>query len=84
MMAASVPSKAAPPKMDSMGTMRVLGLVGEIGYMIAIPAALFGFGGAYIDKALKTSPLFVIVGLIVALASSMLDIWHRVKPFLNS
>lgn len=71
-------------KKEPLNTLQLLGLVGEIGYLIAIPAALLGFGGAYLDKTLSTSPLFVVIGLAIALASSTLAIWHRIKPLLNS
>ncbi len=84
-MAAPLPSSAPDQtKLDTMSSVRVLGLAGEIGYLIAIPAAVFGFGGAYLDKHFDTSPLFVIAGLMVALASSMLAIWYRIKPLLQS
>lgn len=83
MMTASFPAPARK-KTEPMNTMQLLGLVGEIGYLIAIPAALLGFGGAYLDKTLGTSPLFIIVGLAIALASSTLAIWHRIKPLLHS
>ncbi len=84
MMAATLPSQAPDQKkLDSMSSLRVLGLAGEIGYLIAIPAVLFGFGGAYLDKHLGTSPLFIMLGFAIALSSSMLAIWHRIKPLLN-
>ncbi|TSC99850.1 MAG: hypothetical protein Greene101449_489 [Candidatus Peregrinibacteria bacterium Greene1014_49] len=84
MMAAMLPSSApGNTKIDSLRTPQLLGLVGEIGYLIAIPAAVLGFGGAYIDKTLETSPLFIIIGLAIALTSSMLAIWHRIKPLLQ-
>lgn len=90
MIAATLPTSAptsneqTSKQKGSLNTLQLLGLVGEIGYLIAIPAALLGFGGAYLDKAFNTSPLFVIVGLALALVSSTLAIWHRIKPLLNS
>lgn len=56
-----------------------LGLVWEIGYLIAIPAVLFGFGGGYLDKYYGTSPLLVILGLLLALVVSGLAVYRRVK-----
>lgn len=49
-------------------------LVGQLGYTIAIPAVLFGFGGAYLDKHLGSSPIFMMLGLGIAFASSALAI----------
>ena len=46
-----------------------VGLAWELGYMIAIPAVVLGFGGAYLDKYLQTSPLFMLIGLFVILGA---------------
>jgi F0F1-type ATP synthase assembly protein I len=56
-----------------------LGLVWELGYLIALPAFLFGFGGAYLDKYFGTSPIFVLTGLLIALAISSFIVYKRVK-----
>lgn len=56
-----------------------LGLVGELGYIIAIPAVLGGFGGAYLDKYFDTSPLFTLLGLLLALIISGYAVYRRVK-----
>ncbi|MDO8649115.1 MAG: AtpZ/AtpI family protein [Candidatus Peregrinibacteria bacterium] len=60
-----------------------LSLVWEIGYLIAIPAFLFGFGGAYLDQHVGTSPLFVLLGLSLALTASMLVVYRRVQRLLR-
>lgn len=82
MMTIDSTSSASGPK--ALDTMQLLGLVSQIGYLIAIPAALLGFGGAYLDKTFATSPLFVLAGLALALVLSTLAIWHRIKPLLHS
>lgn len=64
--------------------MQLLGLVSEIGFLIAIPAVLFGFLGASLDQRFQTSPWLLLASLALALASSTLAVWHRIKPFLNS
>ncbi|HLC76485.1 MAG TPA: AtpZ/AtpI family protein [Candidatus Peribacterales bacterium] len=80
-MAAILPAQA-PKKQEPLNAFQMLGLVGEIGTMIAIPAVLFGFGGAYLDKSFGTSPLFVILGLAIALIASSLAVWHRIQTLL--
>ena len=60
----------------------VLSLMGQLGFIIALPAVVFGFGGAYIDRALGTSPLFILVGLGIAIASSSLWV-HRLIQRMN-
>lgn len=54
--------------------MRAIGLAGQIGYVIAIPAVLFGFGGAYLDKYFDISPAFMSVGLLIAFGSSVMAV----------
>lgn len=69
---------------EPLKTMQLLGLVGEIGYLIAIPAAVFSITGAYLDERLQTSPWLLIAGIALALISSALAVWHRIKPLLQS
>lgn len=54
-------------------------LVGQIGLVVALPAALLGFGGAYLDKVLSTSPLFVLLGFILAALGSSVMIYKLIK-----
>jgi F0F1-type ATP synthase assembly protein I len=56
----------------------------ELGYMIAIPAFLFGFGGAYLDKYLGSSPTFLLSGLFLALLTSGIVIYRRLKHIMSS
>jgi F0F1-type ATP synthase assembly protein I len=58
------------------------GIVGELGYIIAVPALLFGFGGAYIDKYFGTVPLFMMLGFLLALAVSALGVRNMIKRLL--
>ncbi len=57
----------------------VLSLALQLGYMIALPAALLGFGGAWLDRQLETSPLFILLGLVLAIAASGLWVWRFVQ-----
>lgn len=57
-------------------------LAWSFGYIIALPAALFGFGGAYADKALGTSPWLLLGGLATALILSSIGIYRKIKEIL--
>jgi F0F1-type ATP synthase assembly protein I len=63
---------------------KALSLVGEIGYLIAIPAVVFGFTGGYLDKHYGTSPILVLVGLLLALLLSGYAVYRRVKAVVSS
>ena len=57
-------------------------LAWDFGWIIAIPAALFGFGGASLDKVQGTSPLFLLLGLALALTLSTMGILRKVREIL--
>ena len=59
-------------------------LAWNLGYIIAIPAVLFGFGGAYLDRLQGTSPLFILIGFGVALCLSAYGVWRKLKDILPS
>ncbi|MBI1812513.1 AtpZ/AtpI family protein [Candidatus Peregrinibacteria bacterium] len=60
-----------------------LKLAWDLGYIIAIPAAVFGFGGAYLDKYEGTSPLFLLLGLAAALGLSSIGVKRIVKKIIR-
>ena len=46
---------------------------------MGIPAFRFGFGGAYLDKALGTSPGFLLAGFVIAITLSFLGVRRKIK-----
>lgn len=60
-------------------TWALMSLAWELGYTIAIPIALLGFGGALLDKKLATSPLFILIGVALSLVISGVGVWRKVK-----
>jgi F0F1-type ATP synthase assembly protein I len=59
-------------------------LVFELGYIIALPAILLGFGGAYLDKQMETSPLLIFSGLLLAFVISSLVIIGKVRSITQN
>lgn len=47
-----------------------LGIVWDIGLAVAIPTVVSALGGRWLDTRLGTSPLFILLGLFLALAVS--------------
>jgi hypothetical protein len=66
-----------PTKGDSWN--RVLGIAGNLGYMIAVPAVLFIVGGAYADKWFGTSPILVLTGIPLAFIVSGFSVFRLIK-----
>jgi len=60
----------------------LVNLAFEIGWLIAVPAVVFAFGGAWLDQKIGTSPLFLLTGLVVAVAASSLGVYRIVKKIL--
>lgn len=56
-----------------------LNLAWELGYMIAIPIALLGFGGALLDKKAGTSPLFLLSGIVLSIIISGIAVYRKIK-----
>jgi F0F1-type ATP synthase assembly protein I len=54
----------------------------DMGFAIALPLVLFAGGGRYIDKLNGTTPLFLIIGLLLSLVSTGIIIWRKVRNFL--
>jgi len=76
-------ARGSAPKKE-LSTAEMFGLFGEIGYLIAIPAVLLGFGGAHLDRYLGTSPICILIGMALAMVISALAVWRRIKPLLES
>lgn len=56
-----------------------LGLAWELGYLIALPIAVLGFGGALLDKKLGTSPAFILIGVALSLIISGTAVYRKIK-----
>lgn len=76
------PAKPSKPVPEQNWWMLV-GVAGQIGYIIAIPAVVFAFGGAYLDKYAGTSPLFVVLGLSLAFLVSAFGVGRVIRRLLN-
>lgn len=61
----------------------VLGLVGQIGFIIAIPVAILAYIGAKLDKIYSTSPFFLLAGIGLSIFVSSLIIYRKIKQLEN-
>lgn len=58
---------------------QALNLAWELGYIIALPIVILGFGGAWLDKKLGTPPLFILIGILVSLLISGIGVYRKIK-----
>jgi len=75
------PGKKQP---QELGFLLSLRLAWNLGFIIALPAVLFGFGGAYADKHFGTSPWFLLVGFTIAILLSGIGVYRKVKEILGA
>ena len=78
-----IPPENSRPRPIRQDLLLAVRLAWNFGYIIAIPAVLFGFGGAYLDKTWSTSPVFILIGLGIALGLSVVGIWRVVKEIMR-
>jgi len=78
---ASLPPKA-PEKSLGSSLFLSLRLAWNLGYIIAIPVVVLGFGGAYLDRYMQTSPLFILIGFVLAAVLSAVGVYRKVKEIL--
>ncbi len=79
------PPVPSPPPDRVPGTQalnQALGIVWELGYLIAVPAVLLGFGGAYVDKYFHTSPVFLLSGLFFAVVASSAGVYRMIRNLM--
>ena len=77
--ASPIVSKRERPPTKVQSWYLVLGIAGQIGYLIAIPAVLFVMGGAWADKYFGTSPILTLAAIPLALAVSAVSVWRVMR-----
>lgn len=55
----------------------------SIGWIVAIPAVAFGFGGAYLDRLYGTTPLFILLGFAIAVTLSGIGLYRKLREILS-
>jgi F0F1-type ATP synthase assembly protein I len=79
-----VPPQSAKQEPKELGFLLSLRLAWNLGYIIALPAVLFGFGGAYADKHFGTSPWLILMGFTLAILISGIGVYRKVKEILGA
>ena len=80
----NTPESNGRKKSDQLNVFYALSLAWQMGFLIIAPILLFLFGGYMIDKWLKNAPFFIVISIFAALAVSVYEIHHLIKPMLES
>jgi F0F1-type ATP synthase assembly protein I len=60
-------------------TVNMWALAGELGFLIALPLAITAVIGVKVDRWLGTTPLFIILGMLLAAVISALAVRRKIK-----
>lgn len=60
-----------------------LSLVTQIGVTVSVISGIFILGGKYLDDTLKMSPVFILIGGVIAFIASMYAVYVLVLPVMK-
>ncbi len=55
----------------------------ELGYLIALPIVVLGFGGAFLDKKFGTSPIFILSGIVLSFIITSVGAFRKIKDITD-
>lgn len=64
-------------------TWYALSLAFQLGFLIAAPILGFILLGLYLDRTYQLFPLFLILGIILGLATTFYEVFHFVSPLIK-
>lgn len=71
------------PVDNGLSLSEAFGLAWQFGYTMAIPLVVFALGGRLLDKHFNTSPLFLLIGIIVSIAISSILIGTKAVKIIS-
>lgn len=77
-----VDTSKAEDKRENSGVMAALGLAWQLGYIIALPIVILALGGRFLDVRSGTSPLFLLVGMSLAVVVTTVWMYRKSKTML--
>ncbi len=57
-------------------------MAAQLGLLIAVPVIIFIIIGIWLDKTMHTSPLFVMLGVIIGFSGGIYNAYRIIKPFI--
>lgn len=64
-------------------TSSLIELVWDLGFLFAVPLVIFALGGRFLDKRMDSSPLYVLIGVLVAAIVSSIGVFFKVRSVLR-
>ncbi|MBU1039412.1 AtpZ/AtpI family protein [Patescibacteria group bacterium] len=60
-----------------------LGLAWELGYAIALPLIILAVGGRWLDKALDSTPIFMLIGVVLSMFVTSWMIYKKLVKLMH-
>lgn len=75
-------SSATPEEARKYGFWAAVSLAWQLGYVIALPIVVLALAGRFADRSYGTSPLFLIAGMVLAVAVTSVWMVRKAKTML--
>ena len=70
--------------MKEKNTWNLVGIAWNLGYMIAVPLVGLAFGGRLIDRIFGSTPLFFLLGMLVAIILSTILVYRKISVLIDN
>lgn len=71
------------PEKNNFKIAYALSLAWQLGFLVAVPIGVFLFLGFRGDKALGTSPLLLIISLLIGVIITIYEVYHLFIPLIK-
>lgn len=72
-----------PVDNNGLSLKQAFGLAWEMGYLMAIPLVLLALGGRLLDRFLGTSPIFLLIGIVLSIIMSSVLLARKAMEIIN-
>jgi hypothetical protein len=71
------------PNIPTITKWTMASLAAEFGFIIAIPLVVLGLLGKWLDARIDTFPLFTLAGIVLAVVSTSVWMYKRLKGYVR-
>ena len=71
-------------KNSGLSNLQALSFAWQMGYILAIPIVIFALGGRLLDNHYQTSPLFLLLGILLSIIVSSVALWQKAIQIIAS